>query len=161
MSQKVRRILLIVFITIAACFLLTGCSNKAKIGYIDIALVSTQSPQIKKINTDFENEYKKVNEQMEELVKKQGSMKPEDYTKEVQQIQRKAYGVQQKYNAKRRTVIDNVLAQISKEKGLSAVTIKSSVGLDPQGSKEDTARVDGVVVNGGIDITEEVIKKLQ
>ncbi|WP_196593086.1 OmpH family outer membrane protein [Pectinatus sottacetonis] len=160
MNQKMRKVLIIVAVTIAACFVLTGCSNNAKIGYVDLERVSNESPQIKNINKNFENEYKTVSKQMEDLMQKQGSMPKDEYTKEVGSLRRKAYGIQQKYTVQRQNLMNKVLAEIVKEKGLSAVTVKSSVGLDPEDASGNAATVDGVVVQGGIDITDEVIQKL-
>lgn len=161
MNQKMKYILMISLLIVGISVLLGGCSNKAKIGYIDISRVATESPQLKVLNDNFEKEYKPFTEQMEDLSKKQDSMSKEDYTKAVQDLQRKVYGVQQKYNAQRQALIDKILEQISKEKGLSAVTIKSSAGIDPTAPEENAASVDGVVVQGGIDVTDEVIQKLQ
>lgn len=156
-----RYILISSLLVIAMSVLLTGCSNKAKIGYIDIDRVATESPQLKTLNDAFEKEYKPYNDQMEDLAKKQDSMSKDDYTKAAQDLQRKASGVQQKYNAQRKAIVDKVMEQISKEKDLSAVTVKSSVGIDPTAPDDNAANIDGVVVQGGIDITDEVIQKLQ
>ncbi len=161
MSHAMKRIVIAALVVITASILLAGCTNKAKIGYIDASRVVAESPQIQTLNKKFEEEYKPLNDQMAELAQKQDSMSKEDYTKEVQQLQRKASGVQQKYNAQRQDLLNKVLAQISKEKSLSAVTIKSSEAVDTEGTADNAVSVDGVAVQGGTDITDEVIQKLQ
>ncbi|WP_196591354.1 OmpH family outer membrane protein [Pectinatus frisingensis] len=161
MKHRMKMIFLAGAVIMVAAVLLAGCSNKAKIGYVDISRVAAESPQVQSLNQNFEKEYKPLADQMETLAKQQDSMSKEDYTKEVQQLQRKAYGIQQKYNAQRQDLVNKVLARISKEKGLSAVTTKASFAVDPEVPVENSVSVDGVVVDGGTDITDEVIQKLQ
>lgn len=160
MSHK-KNVLFIALMVAAMSIFLTGCSNKANIGYVDLNRVIAESPQLKTINDNFEKEYKPYTVQMEDIAQKKGTMSDDDYKKAVQDLQRKVNGVQQKYTAQRKALMDKALGEISKEKSLSAVTAKSDVDVNPEAPEEAAVNTDGTVVQGGIDITDEVIKKLQ
>lgn len=161
LKRNNRYVLLVSLLVIVMSVILTGCSNKANIGYVDLNRVATESPQLKTLNDSFEKEYAPFAGQMEDLAKKKDSMSQDDYTKAAQDLQRKVYSVQQKYNAQRKSIMDKVLEQISKEKNLSAVTVKAVENMDPTAPEDNSVNIDGVVVQGGTDITDEVIQKLQ
>lgn len=157
---RMKRIFVASLLTIVACVLLAGCSNKANIGYIDLSKIA-ECPQVKAINTEFEKEYAPLVGQMNELAQKQGSMAPEAYQKAVQDLQRKAMGIREKYASKRQSLIMNAVAEIAKEKNLSVVTVKSVAGINLQAPPQQSLVIEGTAVEGGTDITEDVVKKLQ
>ncbi|MFA6849826.1 MAG: OmpH family outer membrane protein, partial [Selenomonadaceae bacterium] len=86
-------------------------------------------------------------ENTEQLAKDQTSMSKEDLKKEQTKAQAKIQGLQQRYSSELKTKVDAAVADIVKAKELDVV-------LDNEGA-------DKSVVQGGIDITDEVIQKLQ
>lgn len=71
-------------------------------------------------------------------------------------IQRQYQGISMQYQSQLKNTMDKVLAEVSTEKDLSAVVPKTLVRSNGmQIEKKD------FVIQGGIDITDEVIQKLQ
>ncbi len=153
--MKIKLVLVAVIISLFSIFM-SGCGSETKLGYVDEERVTTEAPQIKAISDDLENKGKDLQAKMDELDSKKSSMSEEDYNKEKTKLQNQARGLQlQAYN-KYKSALEKALDEISKEKDLSAVVRKSTVvqnGMQPQ--KKD------IVVQGGIDLTDEVIQKLQ
>ena len=83
-------------------------------------------------------------------------MSEEDFKKAQADIQRQYQGLGMQYQSQLKNTMDKVLAEVSTEKELSAVVPKTLVRSNGmQIEKKD------FVVQGGIDITDEVIQKLQ
>ncbi len=157
---KYAKVFLAIVLVALTSVVFTGCANKAKIGYFDIQKVSENSPKLKQLNEKFQKDFQNINSQMEALTQKQGSMSKEEYNKEFQALEKKAYGVKNKYISERQNLLNGVLAKIYKEDNLSVITVKTMVNVEGQPQKANV-NVDGTVVNGGVDITDEIIKNLQ
>lgn len=128
------------------CALLSGC-GQVKVGYINEERIAKEAPQIK---ATMEEGNAKMKEVQEELVKKfeeQPDMTQEEAEKIQMEAQRKAMGYNQQYMTQVQQKLNVALAEISKEKDLDVVM--------GNGSYQKS------VVLGGIDMTDEVIKKLQ
>ncbi len=158
--QKIRRILMASLLMLTVCILFTGCASKANIGYVDFEKVA-QCPQVKAINAEYQKEYEPLVAQMNELAQKQKSMSPQEYEKDVQALQRKAMGIREKYMAKNQSLIMGAVSEIAKEKKLSVVTTKAATAINLQAPAAQSLIVEGTVAEGGIDITQDVVKKLQ
>ena len=123
-------------------FLITGC-GQVNIGYVDILKVET-TPQMTAI---IEEGHKKIQELQEQTQKDSAGKSEEEIAKVQEDFQRKARGIQQSYDTQLKHKLDTVLAELSEAKKLDAV-IESSSDLP-------------TVVSGGVDLTEEVVQKLQ
>ncbi len=127
---------------LTSTLLMTGC-GEMNIGTVDIEKVQ-DTPQMK---TLVDEGHKKIDEVQEQLLKESENKSEEEMTKAAEEFQRKAVGIQQAYDTQMKHKLDTVLAEISETKKLDAV-IESSKDAP-------------VVFKGGIDITDEVVQKLQ
>ena len=138
MKQKklVGLLLMLVFATL----LLSGCSSTGNVGVLDVNKVMTESPKVKQFQEQLNTKGKELGEQLE---KDKASMSPEEFQKK----QEAAYGdfmkMKQDMEGQIDTSIKQILDQVAKEKKLGVVLYKNGVA------------------QGGTDITEEVIKKMQ
>ena len=139
-----------VLAAMAATLLLSGC-GQAKIGYIDGAKVTKEAPQIKAIvdegNQKLEEAQKEAEDDFKKKTEENPNMSSEDAQKLQSDAQRKLQGLNQSYALQLRQRLDVALGEVSKEKKLDAIVNNSE--------EQPTA------VSGAIDITDEVISKLQ
>ena len=140
------------FLVMAACtmFLTAGC-GKVNIGYVDYSRVQQEAPQVKssmdEMKTRMEEFQKTAEKQLQEQAAAIHSQEDADKFQELQQqLKMQAAGIQQQYATQVRSKIHAAMDGIAKEKKLDAVV--NSNGKDG-------------MISGGIDVTDEVIEKLQ
>ena len=127
---------------LASTLLMTGC-GQLNIGYVNGAKVQ-DTPQLKAI---IDEGRQKMEELQTQADKDLEGKSDEEKQKISEELQRKAMGISQAYSTQMRHKLDTVLAEISESKKLDVVV----------DSSEDAPTVHV----GGIDITEEVVQKLQ
>ena len=127
---------------LASTLLITGC-GQVNIGYIDIMKIE-ETPQMTAIIEEGQQKIKELQEQAE---KDSEGKSEEELATMREDFQRKATGIRQAYDTQLKHKLDTVLAEISEQKNLDAV-IESSEDMP-------------IVVRGGVDLTDEVVKKLQ
>lgn len=125
-----------------ACSLLAfGCSGRnAAFGVVDIKKVESEAPAVKTIKEEVT---KKGQELQEQLKKETEGKSQEEAEKIIQDKQAQFQVVSSEAQAKLKASLDTALTEVSKEKGLSAVLIKDAVP------------------SGGVDVTDDVIKKMK
>ena len=119
---------------------LGGCSSAEKVGVVDVSKVMTDSPKVKQFQDDFNVKGKEV---IDNLEKEKATLSPEDFQKRQQVVYGDFMKVKQEMETQVQGVVKQAVEEISKEKKLGVVLYKEGVA------------------QGGTDITEEVIKKLQ
>lgn len=132
-------------ILIAATLAFTGCGS-VNIGYVDGSKVMSEAPQIKSI---MDEGAKKVEEIQQEAAALQDNpdLTEEELSKAQADIQRKLIGINQAYATQLQHKINETLAGIAQEKKLDVVV--------------DSSESQPIVLEGGVDVTAEVIQKLQ
>ncbi|MBP7249873.1 MAG: OmpH family outer membrane protein [Selenomonas sp.] len=126
---------------------MSGC-GKAKIGYIDGDRIMKEAPQIQSLVEEGNAKIQQAQEDAEkDLAEKKGTMSDEDYQKAQADARRKVAGLNQSYSVQLKQKLDAALADVAKEKKLDAV-------VDNQAQQK-------VVIEGGIDVTDDAINKLQ
>ena len=119
---------------------LSGCGSEDKVGYVDMARVQKEAPMVQQYQKKMEDKDKALND---ELQKDKQSMSAEDFQKKQQQAQQErqiyAASMQQQFLPE----IQTKLADIAKDKNVGIVVYKE------------------VVPSGGIDVTDDLIAKLQ
>lgn len=119
---------------------LSGCGSEDKVGYVDMARVQKEAPMVQQYQKKMEDKDKALND---ELQKDKQSMSAEDFQKKQQQAQQErqiyAASMQQQFLSE----IQTKLADIVKDKNVGIVVYKE------------------VVPSGGIDVTDDLIAKLQ
>jgi outer membrane protein len=130
--------LLLILVFVAA--LLGGCSTGAAIGVVDVNKVMTDSPKVKAFQEQLNVKGKELSDQLE---KEKATLKPEDFQKRQEAVYGDFMKVKQDMESQVDGTIKETLDQIAKDKKLSVILYKNGVA------------------QGGTDITDEVIKKLQ
>ena len=146
--ENKKRIVAAVMSVLCAVALLAGC-GKVNVGYVDQNRIQNEAPQIKSSMEEMQSKMAEVQQEAEQKFQEAAASgaSEEDMQKLQQQMQMKAAGVQQQYAIQIKAKVDAAMDDIVKEKKLD--TVVNSNGKD------------GVVVSGGVDITEDVIQKLQ
>lgn len=143
-----KRITAVLMSVLCAAALFAGC-GKVNVGYVDQNRIQNEAPQIKASIEEMQGKMTEVQKEAEQKLQEASSSgaSDEDMQKLQQQMQMKAAGVQQQYAIQIKAKVDAAMDDIVKAKKLD--TVVNSNGKD------------GVVVSGGVDITEDVIQKLQ
>ena len=143
-----KRIIAAVMSVLCAAALFAGC-GKVNVGYVDQSRIQNEAPQIKSSMDEMQSKMAEVQQEAEQKFQEAAASgaSEEDMQKLQQQMQMKAAGVQQQYAIQIKAKVDAAMDDIVKAKKLD--TVVNSNGKD------------GVVVSGGVDITEDVIQKLQ
>ena len=133
---------ILVCLMLVACSLLAfGCSGRnAAFGVVDIKKVEAEAPAVKTIREDLQKKAKELQEQMEKETAGKSQEEAEKIAKDKSAQMQVASSEAQ---AKLKASLDTALTEVSKEKNLSAVLIKDAVS------------------SGGVDVTEDVIKKMK
>jgi len=141
----------------ALALMVSGCSD-TRIGYIDAERVMKESPQIQQIVTTAESSYNEKNKEvMDKLDKDKASLSDEEYQKAAMQARTELSAVQAQYSAQLKTLVDSAMADIAKEKKLSAIVEKDHIDNNPLGQAQKSE----FVIQGGVDVTDDLIQKLQ
>ena len=144
LTKKSRALLVL---GVAAVLVMSGC-GKAKIGYIDGDRIMKEAPQIQSLVEEGNAKIQQAQEDAEkDLAEKKGTMSDEDYQKAQADARRKVACLNQSYSVQLKQKLDAALADVAKEKKLDAV-------VDNQAQQK-------VVIEGGIDVTDDAINKLQ
>ncbi len=122
--------------------LLAGCSSEkpSTIGIVDMQKVMTENGKIKEMQEQLN---KKAQEITATLEKERATLKPEEFQQKEQLAYAEFMKMKQEFEGKIQLQIQTVLEGIAKEKKLGAVIYKNGLAW------------------GGVDITEDVLKKLQ
>lgn len=153
--MKIKLALVALVIALMSVFM-AGCGNDTKLGYLDAERVMNEAPQIKTIRDNIDTKNKEIEAKEQDLYNKKASMSDEDFKKEQMNIQRQYQGLDMQYKSQIKNTMDKVLAEVSTEKELSAVVPKTLVRSNGMQIQKQE-----FVIQGGIDITDEVIQKLQ
>ena len=132
--------LALLFILVFTASLLGGCSSSNTIGVVDVNKVMTDSPKVKAFQEQLNVKGKELSDQLE---KEKATLKPEDFQKRQEAVYGDFMKVKQDMETQVDATIKETLDQISKDKKLSVILYKNGVA------------------QGGTDITDDVIKKLQ
>lgn len=128
-------------LAIACALLAVGCSGRnAAFGVVDMKKVEAEAPAVKTIKDDLQKKAKELQEQMQ---KETEGKSREEAEKIVQDKSAQMQVASSEAQAKLKASLDTALTEVSKEKNLSAVLVKDAVP------------------SGGVDVTEDVIKKMK
>ena len=131
----------------ASLFLFAGC-GKTNIGYVDGDRLMQEAPQIKSLYDEGNQKIQEAQQQaQQDLESKQGQLSDEEMQKAQQDAQRKVMGISQSYSIQLKQKIDTALESVAKEKKLDAVV--------------ENSKAQKIVVEGGTDVTDDAIAKLQ
>ncbi len=139
--------LLAAMTVILSTFLMTGCGGNENIGYVDQKKIMTEAPQMVKLVEEGTKKAEEIETQAKAELEKNPDISDEDRNKMMTEFDRKMSGINQAYATQVQHKLDEVLAEVCKDKNVSIV-------LDNTGMNK-------ILINGGMDLTADVIKKLQ
>lgn len=131
---------------VAVSLMFTGC-GEGQVGCVDKSKVMTDSPRAKATTEEAKAEVDKILAAFDEKYPNQAEMSEEDAAKAQMELQRDLQKVQQKLATKLESKFNVVVAEVATEKNIDVVI-------------ENTAE-QKLLHLGGIDITDDVIKKMQ
>ena len=130
---------------LASSLILTGC-GQAQIGSVDVDRVMAEAPRVKTLMTEAEGKIKDAQEKFQKDYEGK-ELSEEDALKLQMDFQRKLEGINQGYASQIKSRMDVVINEISQEKNIDVVLSNS--------------KNDKTIFQGAIDITDDVIKKMQ
>lgn len=132
-------LLLVMIFSVA---LLAGCGTEkpSTIGIVDMQKVMTENPKIKQMQETLNTKAKELTANLE---KERATLKPEEFQQKEQLAYAEFMRLKQEFETQIELQTKKVLEEVAKDKKLGAVIYKNGMAW------------------GGIDVTEEVLKKLQ
>ena len=130
----------------AASLLVSGC-GQAQIGSVDVMKVMEEAPRVKTLMAEAEAKAKEVQDSYEKEYANKPDLTEEEVSKAQADLQRKLMGINQAYTSQIKNRLDVVLEEIAREKNIDVVI--------------SNAASDKMVFHGAIDVTDDVIKKMQ
>lgn len=141
LSKKIKIAALLV-----ASFFVAGCDSQANVAYVDSAKIM-ETPQIKAIFEEGQKKAEEIENETATALDNNPDWTEEEKNNALAESQRKLMGIGQAYQTQLQYKLDEVLQGISQEKNLDVVI--------------ESSEADPIVLHGGIDITDEVVQKLQ
>ena len=130
---------------LTSSLLIAGC-GEGQIGSVDVSKVMAEAPRVKTIMEEAQGKVTEAQQKFEQdNAGKQ--LSDEEALKVQMDFQRKLEGINQAYAAQIKNRMDVVIEEISREKNIDVVINNSSEQK--------------ILFQGGIDITNDVIKKMQ
>ena len=137
--MKTLRYLVAISMVIMAV-VVSGCGQNKNVGVIDVEKVVTESPKIKVMNEELIAKHKEIEEK---LNTDKTTLSEADFNNAKQAADTEFTALRKDLSGKMETEIKTNLEKIAKEKNLSVIIKKN------------------VTVQGGVDVTDEMIAKLQ
>ncbi len=138
--KKVWKRLGIVAAMLALTGMLAGCGGKDNVGVVDMSRVQKEAPLVQQYKQKTEDKQKSIEKELQDA---QQSMSAEDFQKKQQQAQQElnifAASLQRQFMSD----IQSKLGDIAKDKNVGIIVVKEAVP------------------SGGIDVTDDLIAKLQ
>ena len=130
-----------------ASFFVTGCGSQINIGYVDSGRIMDESQQIKTVIEEGQKKAEEIQNEAAAQLESNPEWTDEEKNKAMAETQRKLMGINQAYATQLKYKFDEALSKIAQEKNLDVVV--------------DSSETQPIILQGGIDVTDEVIKKLQ
>ena len=138
--KKVWKRLGIVAAMLALTGMLAGCGGKDNVGVVDMSRVQKEAPLVQQYKQKTEDKQKSIEKELQDA---QQSMSAEDFQKKQQQAQQELNIFGASMQRQFMTDIQSKLGDIAKDKNVGIIVYKE------------------VVPNGGVDVTDDLIAKLQ
>ena len=132
---------------LVASLFMTGCGSQINIGYIDGEKVMNEAPQIKTILDEGQKKAEEIQKEAMTTLENNPDWTEEEKNKALSDLQRKLAGINQAYATQVKYKFDEAISGIAAAKKLDVVI--------------DSSDNQKVVLMGGVDVTNEVIQKMQ
>ena len=138
--KKVWKRLGIVAAMLALTGMLAGCGGKDNVGVVDMSRVQKEAPLVQQYKQKTEDKQKSIEKELQDA---QQSMSAEDFQKKQQQAQQELNIFGASMQRQFMSDIQSKLGDIAKDKNVGIIVVKEAV------------------TSGGIDVTDDLIAKLQ
>ena len=138
--KKVWKRLGIVAAMLALTGMLAGCGGKDNVGVVDMSRVQQAAPLVQQSKQKTEDKQKSIEKELQDA---QQSMSAEDFQKKQQQAQQELNIFGASMQRQFMSDIQSKLGDIAKDKNVGIIVVKEAVP------------------SGGIDVTDDLIAKLQ
>ncbi|MDR2005939.1 MAG: OmpH family outer membrane protein [Acidaminococcales bacterium] len=133
-----KRIFLLVIFLIT--FVIAGCGGRsADFGYVDMQRVVAESAKVKELQSQIQLKAEELSELDE---KEKTSLNAEEYQRNQQLRRGEMTALSKDIENQFENILNQAMSEVAKDKGLGAVLAKNSV------------------LHGGIDVTDDVLKKI-
>lgn len=138
--KKVWKRLGIVAAMLALTGILAGCGGKDNVGVVDMSRVQKEAPLVQQYKQKTEDKQKSIEKELQDA---QQNMSAEDFQKKQQQAQQELNIFGASMQRQFMSDIQSKLGDIAKDKNVGIIVVKEAVP------------------SGGIDVTDDLIAKLQ
>ena len=138
--KKVWKRLGIVAAMLALTGMLAGCGGKDNVGVVDMSRVQKEAPLVQQYKQKTEDKQKSIEKELQDA---QQSMSAEDFQKKQQQAPKELNIFGASMQRQFMSDIQSKLGDIAKDKNVGIIVVKEAVP------------------SGGIDVTDDLIAKLQ
>ena len=138
--KKVWKRLGIVAAMLALTGMLAGCGGKDNVGVVDMSRVQKEAPLVQQYKQKTEDKQKSIEKELQDA---QQSMSAEDFQKKQQQAQQELNIFGASMQRQFMSDIQSKLGDTAKDKNVGIIVVKEAVP------------------SGGIDVTDDLIAKLQ
>ena len=138
--KKVWKRLGIVAAMLALTGMLAGCGGKDNVGVVDMSRVQKEAPLVQQYKQKTEDKQKSIENELQDA---QQNMSAEDFQKKQQQAQQELNIFGASMQRQFMSDIQSKLGDIAKDKNVGIIVVKEAVP------------------SGGIDVTDDLIAKLQ
>ena len=138
--KKVWKRLGIVAAMLALTGMLAGCGGRDNVGVVDMSRVQKEAPLVQQYKQKTEDKQKSIEKELQDA---QQSMSAEDFQKKQQQAQQELNIFGASMQRQFMSDIQSKLGDIAKDKNVGIIVVKEAVP------------------SGGIDVTDDLIAKLQ
>ncbi len=138
--KKIWKGLAAALMTVTCAGMLAGCGSEDKVGVVDMSRVQKEAPLVQQYKEKTEAKQKEV---MKELQDAKGTMSDEDFAKKQQQADQELNIFGASMQRQFMTDVQSKAGEIAKDKKIGIIMMKDAAP------------------NGGIDVTDDIIAKLQ
>ncbi len=131
---------LLVGMALMGSLLVAGCGSDPQFGTLDAQRVMTESPKIQAIQQELTTKGEELQAQLRE---DQRTMSSEQFAKKQQETMQEFMVIKKGLETQLEATLDTAASEVAQEKKLNLILYKQGVA------------------QGGIDVTDDVIKKLQ
>ncbi|MBD3878709.1 MAG: OmpH family outer membrane protein [Quinella sp. 1Q5] len=130
---------------LASSLMIAGC-GEGQIGAVDVEKVMAEAPRVKTLTTEAQGKVTEAQQKFEQDTANK-ELTDEEAMKIQSDFQRKLEGINQAYAAQIKSRMDVVIDEISREKNIDVVI--------------NNSEQQKLIFHGAIDITQDVINKMQ
>ena len=131
---------------LTSSLLIAGC-GESQMGAVDVEKVMTEAPRVKTLMEEAQSKVTEAQQKFEQDTANKPDMTEEEALKLQMDFQRKLESINQAYAAQIKSRMEVVVEEVAREKNIDVVINNSSEQK--------------ILFKGGIDITSDVIKKMQ